>query len=108
MKQAYRRRVDLDDFPPRLKGLVGIPYDSNTEIYKIYFDTLTLEELQECMKILKELYPGGSQIMRKNRIQAEINRRIRDRDRKSMQKRGTQMPRAGHWIEDFKILWERA
>lgn len=99
------RQIKISEFPPNLRGLMSLKYGCGFEEYADEFEKLTTHQLQVALKILEEKYPGD-QIQKKNRITAEIKRRIRKADRGLPEK--AILPRQRHWHEDFEALWEEA
>lgn len=99
------RQIRISDFPPDLRGLMSLKYGCGFEGYADEFEKLTTQQLRMALKILEEKYPDG-QIQKRNRIIAEIKRRIRKADR-GLPEKGI-LPRQRHWHEDFGELWEEA
>ena len=97
--------IDPYLFPVSLRDIVTMPIHSSTEDYRPHFIKTSTNELKMAMKILKEQYPGR-QTERKSRIQAEINRRERNKRDYGFEK--AVLPRKKYWSEDFTRLWSEA
>ena len=97
--------VDPFLFPESCRYLVSLPYDAGSEVYAHEMKNISTRELEETLEIFRVEYPGR-QMQRKQRIQAEINRRKRMKEKTGFA--GARLPRNRTWGEDFARLWEEA